>query len=305
MRQRFLAFFRAFLRAFLRPWGAAAAALALILLGAGLAGAWAAPKDAAIPVAGAAPAQRMPVGVDTDAEAELETAAPETAAPEPALSGAALSGAAAAGPAASGAAAQGGQGHGIKLFGTVEFRRPLTTLPGWLDVLDRNAAAPIFSPERQFNRTTTWKILRDRAQGKSPRDVLKLVNTFWNTWPYREDMVNWGKPDYWAVPAQFLKKSGDCEDYAIAKYFTLKELGFAPGDMRIVVLRDTIRNLAHAVLVVYLDGEAYVLDNLSNVVQPHSRLRNYVPQYSVNENGRWTHIKGRPAATAKARGGKR
>ncbi|WP_300127544.1 transglutaminase-like cysteine peptidase [Desulfovibrio sp.] len=194
--------------------------------------------------------------------------------------------------------------HGIKLFGTVEFRRPLSTLPGWLDVLDRNAASPIFNPARQFNRTTTWAMLRERAQGKSPLEVLKLVNTFWNTWPYREDMVNWGKPDYWAIPAQFLKKSGDCEDYAIAKYFTLRELGFPPEDMRIVVLRDTIRNLAHAVLVVYLDGEAYVLDNLSNVVQPHSRLRNYNPQYSVNENGRWTHIKGRPAGAARP-GGKR
>ena len=198
----------------------------------------------------------------------------------------------------------GGAGHGIKLFGTVEFRRPLATLPGWLDVLDRNAASPIFTPQRQFNRTTTWAQLRERTAGKSPRDVLRVVNSFWNTWPYREDIVNWGKPDYWAVPAQFLKKSGDCEDYAIAKYFTLKELGFPPEDMRIVVLRDTIRNLAHAVLVVYLDGEAYVLDNLSNVVQPHTRLRNYNPQYSVNENGRWTHIKGRPAGTAKP-GGKR
>ena len=197
------------------------------------------------------------------------------------------------------------QGERIKLFGTVEFRRPLSTLPGWLDVISRNSASPIFDPARQFNRTTTWAQLRQRAEGKSPLEVLKLVNTFWNTWPYREDMANWGKPDYWAVPAQFLKKSGDCEDYAIAKYFTLKELGFPPADMRIVVLRDTIRNLAHAVLVVYLDGEAYVLDNLSNVVQPHSRLRNYNPQYSVNENGRWTHIKGRPAGAAKARGGKR
>ncbi|MDE6734019.1 MAG: transglutaminase-like cysteine peptidase [Desulfovibrio sp.] len=280
MRQRFFAFFRAFPR----PWGAAAAALVLILLGAGLPGVF------------AAPAQRTPVGVEPDMEMEAEPAAPEAASPEGAISGAA----APAHPAAQGAA-----GHGIKLFGTVEFRRPLSTLPGWLDVIDRNAKSPIFSPERQFNRTTTWKILRDRAQGKSPRDVLKLVNTFWNTWPYREDVVNWGKPDYWAVPAQFLKKSGDCEDYAIAKYFTLKELGIPPEDMRIVVLRDTIRNLAHAVLVVYLDGEAYVLDNLSNVVQPHSRLRNYVPQYSVNENGRWTHIKRRPAGTAKARGGKR
>lgn len=201
-------------------------------------------------------------------------------------------------------AAAGGTSRGIKLFGTVEFRRPLSTLPGWLDVLERNAASPIFRPDRQFNRSTSWAQLRQRAEGKSPRELLRLVNSFWNSWPYREDQANWGKQDYWAAPAQFLKKSGDCEDYAIVKYFTLKELGIAPDSMRIVILRDTIRNLAHAVLVVYLDDEAYVLDNLSNVVQPHTRLRNYSPQYSVNEHGRWTHIKGRPAATA-GRGGKR
>ena len=265
MRQRFFAFFL--------PRWAAAAALALVFFGGVVPAALAAPENAA-----PAPAQRTPVGVETEA-------APHDAAP--------------AMP-----AAQGASGHGIKLFGTVEFRRPLSTLPGWLDVLDRNAQSPIFNPGRQFNRSTTWAQLSKRAEGKSPLEVLKLVNSFWNTWPYREDMANWGKPDYWAIPAQFLKKSGDCEDYAIAKYFTLKELGFPPGDMRIVVLRDTIRNLAHAVLVVYLDGEAYVLDNLSNVVQPHSRLRNYNPQYSVNENGRGTHIKGRQAGAVRP-GGKR
>lgn len=228
----------------------------------------------------------------------------------PAVCGAALLLLAGMGPLAAPAAAQGagapaaappapaGTGRGIKLFGTVEFRRPLSTLPGWLDVLERNAASPIFRPDKQFNRSTSWAQLRQRAEGKSPRELLRLVNSFWNSWPYREDQANWGKQDYWAAPAQFLKKSGDCEDYAIVKYFTLKELGIAPDSMRIVILRDTIRNLAHAVLVVYLDDEAYVLDNLSNVVQPHTRLRNYSPQYSVNEHGRWTHIKGRPAAAA-------
>ena len=212
--------------------------------------------------------------------------------------------AAAQGPGAAPAAASpaGGASHGIRLFGTVEFRRPLSTLPGWLDVLERNAASPIFRPDKQFNRSTSWTQLRQRAEGKSPRELLRLVNSFWNSWPYREDQANWGKQDYWAAPAQFLKKSGDCEDYAIVKYFTLKELGIAPDSMRIVILRDTIRNLAHAVLVVYLDDEAYVLDNLSNVVQPHTRLRNYSPQYSVNEHGRWTHIRGRPAGAAGGRG---
>lgn len=224
------------------------------------------------------------------------------------LAGPLAAAAAAQGPGAPAAAASASgaseASRGIKLFGTVEFRRPLSTLPGWLDVLERNAASPIFRPDRQFNRSTTWAQLRQRAEGKSPRELLRLVNSFWNSWPYREDQANWGRQDYWAAPAQFLKKSGDCEDYAIVKYFTLKELGIAPDSMRIVILRDTIRNLAHAVLVVYLDDEAYVLDNLSNVVQPHTRLRNYSPQYSVNEHGRWTHIKGRPAATA-GRGGKR
>ena len=195
--------------------------------------------------------------------------------------------------------------NGIKLFGTVEFARPLSTLPGWLDVLKRNKADPIFLPDKQFNKSTTWAQLKKQAEGKSPSELLRLVNSFWNSWPYREDQANWGKPDYWAIPSQFLKKSGDCEDYSIVKYFTLKELGIDPDSMRIVVLRDTIRNLAHAVLVVYLNGEAYVLDNLSNVVMPHTRLRNYSPQYSINENGRWTHIKGRQAGAAKPAGGKK
>lgn len=183
----------------------------------------------------------------------------------------------------------------IQLFGTVEFRRPLESLPGWLDVLKRNAANPIFIAGKHFNKTTTWEKLQAQVKGKSPLEQLRVINSFWNSWPYKEDRSNWGKPDYWEIPAQFIQKSGDCEDYAIVKYFTLKELGFDPKKMRLVVLRDTIRNLAHAVLVVYLDNDAYVLDNLSNVVLSHKRLGNYSPQYSVNEYGRWAHIKGKPA----------
>lgn len=177
-----------------------------------------------------------------------------------------------------------------KLFGTVEFMRPLNTLPGWLDVLRRNQAEPIYQPERFFNKSTTWNSMRQAASGKSDMEKLRYVNSFWNAWPYREDSSNWGKQDYWEIPAQFLKKSGDCEDYAIIKYFTLKELGFDPQKMRIVVLRDTVRNLAHAVLAVYMPDDVYVLDNLSNVVLSHKRLGNYTPQYSINEHGRWTHI---------------
>ena len=184
-------------------------------------------------------------------------------------------------------------GNKVQLFGTVEFKRPLSSLPGWLTLLKRNARDPIFIPEKYFKKSVTWDSFKEKAKGKSPMDLLRYVNSFWNTWPYKEDIVNWGVEDYWAIPAEFLKKSGDCEDYAIVKYFTLKELGIPSENMRIVVVRDTVRNLAHAVLAVYLNGDAYILDNLSNAVLSHSRIRQYSPQYSVNEAGRWAHLKGR------------
>ena len=77
---------------------------------------------------------------------------------------------------------------------------------------------------------------------------------------------------------------------AIAKYFALRDLGFPASQMRIVVLKDTLRNLDHAVTAVYLDGDAWILDNLSNAVLSHKRLSHYRPQFSVNEEYRWAHL---------------
>lgn len=187
-----------------------------------------------------------------------------------------------------------GQGGG-SLFGTVEFGRPLASLPGWLDVLDRNSKNPVFELKKQLIRHKTWAELKEQTASLDTMDMLRKVNEYWNQNPYREDQDNWGKADYWAIPAQFIAKSGDCEDYAIAKYFTLKELGIDPKSMRIVVLRDTIRNLAHAVLAVKLNDDFLILDNVTNIILSHKRIRNYQPQFSVNESGRWMHIKGKPA----------
>lgn len=181
----------------------------------------------------------------------------------------------------------------VQLFGTVEFKRPLSTLPGWLDLLKRNKMDPIFIPGKVFKKGVTWDTFKSKAPLNNKMELLRYVNSFWNTWPYVEDIVNWGQEDYWEIPAEFLKKSGDCEDYSIIKYFTLKELGIPPESMRVVVVRDTIRNFAHAVLVVYLNDDAFILDNLSNSVLSHTKVRQYSPQYSVNEFGRWAHMKGR------------
>ena len=104
-----------------------------------------------------------------------------------------------------------------RLFGTVEFRLSLKKQKNWLDVLRRHADAPVFQDGKKLNRSTTWKELKGRAQGKPLFEMLDVVNRFWNGWPYRADAEVWGQEDYWAAPAEFLSRSGDCEDYCIAK----------------------------------------------------------------------------------------
>ncbi len=179
----------------------------------------------------------------------------------------------------------------IELFGKKEFKGRIKSLPQWVEVITKNKNNPVFVDSKKINADLTWGELKANWASLSPMEQLRKVNLFWNKYPYRTDQQVYKTPDYWAAPYQFMKNSGDCEDYAIAKYFTLKELGFDPNNMRIAIVMETIRNIAHAVLVVYIDGDAYVLDNLSNSVMSHKRLLNYDIQYSVNEKFRWGHVK--------------
>ncbi len=177
-----------------------------------------------------------------------------------------------------------------KLFGSIEFKGSMKGLKQWLNVQKRHYDNNILKSGSKLNSGMTWDKLKSRLEGKDELTKLKIVNNFWNQWPYKQDPRAYKAPDYWASPAEFRKNSGDCEDYAIAKYFTLRSMGFPMEKMRIVVVRDTILRLAHAILAVYVDGEIYILDNLSKNVLSHSRIRNYIPQYSVNEKNRWMHV---------------
>ncbi len=184
---------------------------------------------------------------------------------------------------------------GIRLFGTVEFRGELKNMPKWQRVVAAENRSPTFNKDlSQFMRPALfkqWQELVERAKGLSEKEKLRAVNVFFNRWPYRTDMEIYKVEDYWATPAEFLKNSGDCEDYAITKFYALKKLGVAPEGMRVVALRDTIRNIGHAVLAVYTDNAAYILDNLTDMVMTHERFSQYAPQYSVNEIYRWAHVK--------------
>ncbi len=179
-------------------------------------------------------------------------------------------------------------GPPLRLFNTVEFRGALKNLPKWKRVMDEEGKDQTFKSDAATK--LKWEELKAKAEGLSLKEKLKLVNNFFNRMPYRTDMEVWGVADYWEKPKEFIQKSGDCEDYSITKYYALRDLGLPASDMRIVILEDTIRNLAHAVLVVFGDGTAYVLDNVSNVIMTHDRLGHYKPQYSVNEEYRWAHV---------------
>ena len=179
----------------------------------------------------------------------------------------------------------------INLFGTISFRSEGKDMPKWQAVLKREATNPGFTPERVFAGKKLWKQLKEEWSQLPPRQQAQAVNRFINTWPYKLDITVWGVEDYWEAPIDFFQKSGDCEDFAIAKYFALRNLGIPASAMRIVILQDSVRRIAHAVLVLFIDNDALVLDNLTNALLSHKRLSHYLPQFSVNEESRWVYVR--------------
>jgi predicted transglutaminase-like cysteine proteinase len=138
-----------------------------------------------------------------------------------------------------------------------------------------------------------WRKFLAELQGKPLMEKLSEVNDYMNRHRYITDPVNWGVPDYWEVPREFFNKDGDCEDYAIAKYFSLRHLGVPADMLRLVVLQDENLRVPHAILVVYVNGTALVLDNQFGRVVNADRISHYRPIYSVNENHWWLHARPR------------
>ena len=182
-----------------------------------------------------------------------------------------------------------------EIFNTLEFRGDLRALPHWLaTIADAHKQLHDFqtcqSSKSCSPEALSWHKMEANAQNLQGIAKLRWVNAFFNRWPYRSDIETYKRSDYWATPKEFLKYSGDCEDYSIAKYFALKTLGYPIDHLRIVVLKDSIRNSGHAILAVYTEETIYILDSLSDLVLPHSFYQHYIPQYSVNEEFRWAHI---------------
>ncbi|MFT7772378.1 transglutaminase-like cysteine peptidase [Roseateles sp.] len=122
---------------------------------------------------------------------------------------------------------------------------------------------------------------------------LRDINDFFNRrLAFRDDAVTWGVPDYWASPLESLeKRAGDCEDYAIAKYFSLTAAGVPTARLRLVYVRARLagQSLAHMVLAYYAQpgAEPLILDNLRPEVLPASQRADLTPVFSFNTEGLW------------------
>lgn len=141
------------------------------------------------------------------------------------------------------------------------------------------------------SRITQWQQEMASAQSLSEMQKLESVNDFFNRLIlFRDDRDLWNVDDYWATPIEFLAKgAGDCEDYSIAKYFTLKELGVSEEKMRITYVKALDYNQAHMVLTYFENPRSVplVLDNLKPEILPASERNDLLPVYSFNGSGLW------------------
>lgn len=184
-------------------------------------------------------------------------------------------------------------------FGTRELRSsnmaPFKHWNGAMEKYSRESAEKLEGSceEKRLNACNYAKLVQflNGLKGKDKLSQIKAVNTLLNKAKYISDQDNWGQKDYWASPGEFMARFGDCEDYAIAKFVALGLLGFRDAEMRVVAVKDLNLKVGHAILVVFIDGKVWVLDNQIQQVVEAGQIRHYQPVFSINKNFWWRHVK--------------
>lgn len=184
-------------------------------------------------------------------------------------------------------AAYGGQDHlnsfkqapSQKLFGTNEVAsKDISAFKKWTEILNR------------LDNVSFDNSQMDQFRGMGMSSKVVAVNEYVNKFRYIEDKKNFGKSDYWATPTEFFARGGDCEDFAIAKYAMLKNLGVPENKMRLAIVQDKIKNIPHAVLIVYTNNGPMLLDNQMKSTKQVASVDRYKPIYSINASGWWRHL---------------
>lgn len=147
-----------------------------------------------------------------------------------------------------------------------------------------------FYGDRAGKRVTAWRDLILRSGPLSDREKLNNINSFFNQLYFVSDIKLWGKKDYWATPLEFLgSAAGDCEDFSIAKYFTLRALGIDDKKLRLVYVKAIKLNQFHMVVAFYptSSSEPFLLDNIDPEIKLASKRNDLLPIYSFNGRRLW------------------
>ena len=162
----------------------------------------------------------------------------------------------------------------------------------WKDLQSRQATEPDVFAAGQTNMPAPtlkqWGNLVESFPAMKPEEQLRNINGFFNRWNGKEDRAAYGRDEYWASPQDFLNSGGgDCEDYALIKYYALRELKAKVDSMWLVLVTDVSRGAEHAVLLVTVGNKSFILDNLSSpvyLIMPVEAYRNmYVPRYALSD----------------------
>lgn len=139
-------------------------------------------------------------------------------------------------------------------------------------------------------RAEQWRDMINQGANLPETEKLARVNAFFNRLPFLSDFEHWGKEDYWATPIEMIASDGgDCEDFSIGKYITLKEMGVPESRMRLTYVKALRLNQSHMVVTYFPtpDADPLVLDNLIERIAPASQRRDLLPVYSFNGEGLW------------------
>lgn len=170
------------------------------------------------------------------------------------------------------------------LFSALALANPLGLTDKVLDAVAQEYG------RRARSRLLSWQHLVDTSIHVTEREKLERVNDFFNQIHFVSDQQHWQKIDYWATPIELLAtQGGDCEDFAIAKYITLRALNIPDNKLRITYVKALELDQAHMVLTFYATPSAMpeVLDNLDPAIKPANQRPDLQPVYSFNGDGLW------------------
>lgn len=152
-----------------------------------------------------------------------------------------------------------------------------------------------------------WLGTIQAAKTKSDEIRLRQINDFINQNIHFEDDISvWQQSDYWATPLETIGQGrGDCEDFAIIKYVSLREVGIPASMLRLVYVKATLETRsgpmqqAHMVLAYYPtpNAEPLILDNLESTIRPATQRSDLQPVFSFNSEGIFAGAAGKDKAT--------